>query len=214
MTSRNTWKNAERTIAQFHNPEDGRRTPLSGINSGHTHADCMGVDGMFIEVKYRKTFSLYTLYTETKKLAKKEAKVPVVSIREKGKQGFIDMIHSEYLDTYVQMYIRNRCLEVDSTRNVMFGETILTKFFTGAPIQVDFLLKKLTHKSFKGDGTLVDRWWDRPGGRPLTVHLRLSEGFGIVLYGTFNHPMQVDPIILSSEVTEAMGVVISEATST
>lgn len=214
MTHRGTWKAAEKSVGEFHNPVDGRRTPLSGINSGHTHADCMGVEGIFIEVKYRKSFALWTLYMKTKNLARKECKVPVVAIREKGKSGFIDLIHSDYLDAYVQMYIRNRCLVVDSSKNVMLGETVLTHFFTGSPMQVDFLLRHLNHFSFDGNGCLNDRWWDstkgNKKGEKLIIHLRFSEGFGIALYGQFAHPMTVDPIILSEQVSEAMGEVSRE----
>lgn len=210
MTSRSTWKNAEKFIAEFHNPVDGRRTPLSGINSGHTHADCIGVEGIFIEAKYRKKWALWSLYMETKKLARKECKIPVVSIREKSKPGFIDMIHSDYLDAFVQMYIRNRCIEVDSTKNVMVGETVLTHFFTGSPMQVDFLLRHLTHLSLDANGCLRDNWW-KLGGEKLTIHLRFSEGFGIALYGSFPHPLTVDPVILSEHVTEAMGEVSRES---
>lgn len=209
MTSRSTWKNAERAIARFHNPEEGRRTPLSGMNSGITHSDAVGVDGMFIETKYRKTWALWSLYSDTKFLAKKECKIPVVAIREKGKKGFIDLIHSDYLDAYVQMYIRNRCIVVDSTKNVMVGETILTHFFTGTHMQVDFLLRHLTHLSFDANGCLRENWWKK-GGEKLTIHLRFSEGFGVALYGAFPHPLKVDPTILSEHVSEAMGEVSRE----
>lgn len=204
MTSRGTWKQAESNVAKFHNPVDGRRTPLSGINSGHSHADCLGIEGIFIEVKYRASFALWGLYEETKRLARKECKVPVVAIREKNKKGFIDLVHSDYLDAYVQMYIRNRCIVVDSTRNVMFGETVLTKFFSGTPMQVDFLLKKLTHRAFDSDGNLKPKWWEQEGEK-LAIHMRLSEGFGIVLYGAFAHPFTVDPIITSQNIIEAIG---------
>ena len=119
------------------------------------------------------------------------------------------MIHSDYLDAYVQMYIRNRVIKVDSTKNVMVGETVLTHFMTGSPMQVEFLLKNLSHRSFNGDGSLKDRWWEQ-GGERLTVHLRFSEGFGIALYGTFPHPLTVDPQILPIQVTEAMGAVKNE----
>jgi hypothetical protein len=88
----------------------------------------------------------------------------------------------------------------------MVGETVLTKFFTGSPMQVEFLLKNLTHRSFNADGSLKENWWNTDGEK-LTIHMRLSEGFGITLYGTFAHPMTVDPTILSIDVNSAMGSV-------
>jgi len=203
MTARGTWKKAEQMIAEFHNPVEGRRTPLSGSNSGHTHADCMGVEGMFIEVKYRKTFALWGLYMKTRALARLEGKMPVLSIREKGKHGFIDMIHSDYLDSYVQMYIRNRCIHVESTDNVMVGETVLSKFFSGTPAQVAFLKRHLHHLAFNGDGELRENWLDLDGEK-LNTSIVLSEGFSEVLYGQFNMPMKVDPIITSQDVTNAI----------
>jgi len=203
MTSRGTWKKAEAEVAKFHNPVEGRRTPLSGINSGHTHADCMGVEGIFIEQKYRKAFALWKLYMATAKLAKKECKVPVVSIKEKGKKGFIDLIHTDHLDCFVQMYIRNRCIHVESSTNVMVGETVLTKFFSGTPMQVKFLMKYLNHFAFNKEGQLRENWWTLPGEK-LAITMQLSEGFSTVLYGSFNVPMTVDPVILSEDVRNAI----------
>jgi hypothetical protein len=205
MTSAGTWKAAERDIAKFHNPVDGRRTPLSGINSGHTHADCMGVEGLFIEVKYRKSFALWKLYMATKKLAIKEGRVPVVSIREKGKPGFIELVHSDYLDTYVQMYVRNRGIDICADGSeAHIGETKLTRFFSGTPMQVKFLARHLNHFSFDKNGILREKWDDQPKGEPLAIKMELSEGFATSLYGAFAHPMTVEPQILASDVTAAI----------
>ena len=87
-TSKGTWKQFERDVAAFFGT---KRTPLSGGNSGITRSDTRS-DHFFIEAKLRAKFQLYTLFKETKVLAKKENKIPIVTIREKGKQGFLILL--------------------------------------------------------------------------------------------------------------------------
>ena len=79
-----TWKSVESRIAKDFGT---RRTPLSGINSGHTSSDTLHKE-LFIEVKHRAGgFGVTNLFKKTAILAKKENKVPVVAVHEKGKQG-------------------------------------------------------------------------------------------------------------------------------
>ena len=85
-----TWKNIERKIASFFGSE---RTPLSGGNSKITRSDSLH-DLLFIETKYRKKHSAVTLWRETKELADKEGKIPVVCLSEKGRKGFWVCCHS------------------------------------------------------------------------------------------------------------------------
>ena len=73
-----------------------RRTPLSGSNSGHTSADIIH-DKLFVEHKHRAKHTLLTLFDAVKKLAKKEEKIPVVTISEKGRHGFWILCHSSQL---------------------------------------------------------------------------------------------------------------------
>lgn len=87
------WKQRERQIANFFH---GKRTPLSGGNSGHTRADVIH-DRLFIEIKCRKKFSVISLWDATKKLATKEGKTPVVCLAEKHRPGFWILIHSDDL---------------------------------------------------------------------------------------------------------------------
>ena len=86
-----TWKSVESRIAKDFGT---RRTPLSGINSGHTSSDTLHKE-LFIEVKHRKGgFGLTNLFSKTAELAKKENKIPIVAAHEKGKRGAILILRS------------------------------------------------------------------------------------------------------------------------
>jgi len=87
------WKAVERRVARFFGAE---RNPLSGGNAGHSRSDSLH-DILFIETKHRKKHSAVTLFYDTKKLARKEDKIPVVVLVEKGKKGFFIMTHSDDL---------------------------------------------------------------------------------------------------------------------
>ena len=58
------------------------RTPLSGGNSKITRSDVIH-DELFIECKLKKKHAVISLWDETKKLAEKEGKTPVVALCEK-----------------------------------------------------------------------------------------------------------------------------------
>lgn len=87
------WKQRERQVAAYF---DGERTPLSGGNGKVTRADVIH-DDLFIEVKLRKKHSVVTLWDETKVLADKEGKTPVICLAEKNRKGFWIMVHSDDL---------------------------------------------------------------------------------------------------------------------
>lgn len=97
-----SWKSLERRIAKTFKSE---RTPLSGGNSKITRSDTLSED-FFIEVKQRKKFSLWTLWEETKQLARKENKIPLIGLQEKGRKGFLIVIHSDMLDDFISKYIK------------------------------------------------------------------------------------------------------------
>ena len=88
-----TWKQRERDVAAYFGC---RRTPLSGMNSGHTSADIIH-DTLFVECKHRKRHALLSLFDAVKKLATKENKTPVVTISEHGRHGFWIVCHSSDL---------------------------------------------------------------------------------------------------------------------
>ncbi len=84
------WKQRERDVAAFFH---GERNPLSGRNSKHTGADVIHAR-LFIEVKLRKKHTVITLWDETKALADREGKTPVICLCEKNRPGFWVMFHS------------------------------------------------------------------------------------------------------------------------
>ena len=85
------WKKRERDVAQYFN---GTRTPLSGGNGKVTRADVIH-DDLFIECKLRAKHSAVKLWDDTKILADKEKKTPVIALCEKNRPGFWIMVHSD-----------------------------------------------------------------------------------------------------------------------
>ena len=90
---RSTWKKRERQVAKFFGTE---RVPLSGSNSKITGADIIH-DKLFVEHKHRRRHTLLSLYDRVKAIAKKENKIPVVTISELGRSGFWVLVHSSDL---------------------------------------------------------------------------------------------------------------------
>lgn len=99
-TSKSTWKGFERVVAGDFGT---RRTPLSGGNGGITRADTLHPD-LFIEAKYRQSFSLAKLYYDTKVLAKKENKTTVVAIKQASKEGYLILIDPKDLEEIAKLY--------------------------------------------------------------------------------------------------------------
>ena len=80
MTTRSTWKRAERMIANFFGTE---RTPLSGGCSKHTRSDTLHKK-LFIEVKYRIRHTVITLMEKIEIFAKAEDKIPILVLKTKS----------------------------------------------------------------------------------------------------------------------------------
>jgi len=72
----------------------GTRTPLSGMGSRHTHADCLHPT-LFCEIKHRKKIPFLKTFYETLELAKAEKKIPVIVIHELGRRHDIMMLELE-----------------------------------------------------------------------------------------------------------------------
>ncbi len=98
-TSSSTWKRAEATAAALFGC---KRRPLSGSSN---RDDIDGDDTLhpmlWIESKLRAAHAVWTLWRETKARARCTqrglhggAKVPVLVLREKGKQGMLIVVHS------------------------------------------------------------------------------------------------------------------------
>lgn len=106
MANKSNWKGFEREVAEGFGTE---RTPLSGGNSKHTRSDTLH-SLLFIECKKRKKMTIHSLYEKTKKLAKKENKIPVVVTKETGKHGYLITLDPRDLDEVAKyaMGLRNR----------------------------------------------------------------------------------------------------------
>jgi hypothetical protein len=93
MTSRNTWKQRERDIAEDFGT---KRNPLSGSMSGHSSSDSLS-DTFYLESKLRANPPGWNLFLDTKEKAKKEKKIPVVVISKKFHKDKIAMVDYDFL---------------------------------------------------------------------------------------------------------------------
>lgn len=87
------WKQAERKVAAFFGTT---RTPLSGRSGKITGSDTLH-RFLFIEVKSRKRWTILSLWDKIKREAKKEGKIPILAICQKGRHGSWFLVHSEDL---------------------------------------------------------------------------------------------------------------------
>lgn len=112
-----SWKEAERRAARM---LGGKRTPLSGRNSGHTASDVIH-DTLFIEVKYYKKAAIWTLWEKTKKLADKEGKLPVVCMFQPHRKGFLVCVHIDDLASFLESLTEwsESHAEMDETQDVL-----------------------------------------------------------------------------------------------
>lgn len=105
------WKRAERTVARF---VGGKRTPLSGSNSHHTSGDVIH-SRLYIEVKYRKRFSVLTLMTAVRIQARRERKLPVVVLQEARSRDRYYLVSERDLARLVRILARQRSV-IDGRR--------------------------------------------------------------------------------------------------
>ena len=59
---------------------------------------------IYIECKLRESFSIWRLFDDTSKKAKKEGKIPLVAIKEKNKQGCLFIISPDKLKELAELY--------------------------------------------------------------------------------------------------------------
>ncbi len=96
-----SWKQAERAFAKLFGV---KRRPLSGGNEG-TGRDDFRHPFLFGECKWGQKFAIWSLFEKTKALAKKEKKIPVLGIKQKGKKGTLIVIHSSDLEAVALEYL-------------------------------------------------------------------------------------------------------------
>lgn len=95
-----TWKNRERKVATDFGTT---RNPLSGGNGKHTRSDSLH-DVLFIEHKHRKRNTTIALYDETKELAAAEDKIPIVTLSQHGRHGYLIVVAPEHLQAVAAEY--------------------------------------------------------------------------------------------------------------
>ena len=93
MTSRNTWKQRERDIAEDF---DTKRNPLSGSMSGHSSSDSLS-DTFYLESKLRAKPGGWNLFMDTRDKAKRENKIPIVILSKKYHKDKIAMVDYDFL---------------------------------------------------------------------------------------------------------------------
>ena len=214
MTARGTWKQSESRAAKWHNPKDGKRTPLSGGNSGGTRADAKNQNGLFIEAKYRKTWSLWTLTRSTAILAQREGKIPVVTLFEKNKRGFVDCIHSEYIERYIHILEANREIKIEDQGNVNWCsgrgiDTDLLHLYTGNLDEIRTLIRNICpSRSFdKKTGRLTAKWWVHKAKTPedtIYPYVIIPDGLMFALWGTWSgmHLLEQAPYVETNDLTK------------
>lgn len=88
------WKDAEDRLANLFGC---KRRPLSGSNSRSGGCDDCNHPRLYLENKYGKYVPLYRLYLETRELARKEGKIPVIGLQAKNQKGILLVLHESDL---------------------------------------------------------------------------------------------------------------------
>jgi hypothetical protein len=101
-TARRTWQLVESRIAAFFGC---RRAVLSG-SSGRDDQTCADTthEILFIECKLREQHSARTLHDATRELSRREKKIPVLCLADKGRPGFLICVHSTDWEEVIAEY--------------------------------------------------------------------------------------------------------------
>lgn len=86
------WKAAEYRAAE---KLGGRRIPLSGGRGMHSKGD-VELPGWLVEVKYRKLFSVFTMFFEVEKKAKKQGKNALLILTKRDQPCQLAVMRIEY----------------------------------------------------------------------------------------------------------------------
>jgi hypothetical protein len=86
------WKAAEYRAAE---KLGGKRIPLSG-GRGITQKGDVDLPGWLVECKYRKLFSIWSMFREVEKKARKQGKNALLILTQKGTQGQLAVMRIEY----------------------------------------------------------------------------------------------------------------------
>ena len=108
MPTRSTWKKAEQRLAGVFG---ACRRPLSGSNSRSGGSDDAMHARLYLENKYRKKNSVWTLFREVRDKAIAEGKTPVIGLQETNAKGILLVIHSQDLQLVLEELTRTQSLE-------------------------------------------------------------------------------------------------------
>ena len=98
-TNSSTWKKAEERVASLFG---ARRQVLSGSSGRNDRTSSDSTHPrLFIEAKYRERHATRSLFEETKALARKEGKTPLVALIDKARPRCLVCIHCDDLPTVV-----------------------------------------------------------------------------------------------------------------
>lgn len=101
-TSRRTWQKAEGRVAALF----GARRQVGSGSSGRddlTRSDSTH-PRLFLEVKLRQAHAVRSLHDEVKAHARREGKVPVVVLHDKGRPGALVCVHTDDLAEVLAEY--------------------------------------------------------------------------------------------------------------
>jgi hypothetical protein len=99
--SEKSWKRSERRVARLFGAE---RNPLSGGNSGVTRSDSRH-ERLFIETKERARHEAWSIYDDAAEKAKKEGKLPVVALVQRGRRGVLICVNSADLKEFAAIVL-------------------------------------------------------------------------------------------------------------
>ena len=96
------WKDCERRASRF---LGGKRTPLSGRNSGHNTTSDVLHEMLYVEAKHRKNQPVYRLYEEAREQAKLEGKRPILWLHEKGKSNALIVLATSDVEFLLELLL-------------------------------------------------------------------------------------------------------------
>lgn len=107
---RSTWKKGESRAAKLFGAE---RNSLSGRNSKLSSSDSTH-PRLYLESKHSKRSALWTLYLRTRKLARKEGKIPVLITRQTGCRGCLITLHQDHLWDMLREYANAQGIKIET----------------------------------------------------------------------------------------------------
>ena len=104
------WKAFERRVAKWLRT---RRTPLSGMMSGHhTSSDTLHPD-IYVECKWTKKAAILTLWEDTRKKAKREGKIPFVAMHQRGTKIEFGLLPLDIATKALMLYLKRKQETID-----------------------------------------------------------------------------------------------------